>query len=110
MESTYAPKEPLGRRKSHRVPFQIGATVDSGGRALYGRLVNLSQGGALFEFTQRRSVFPGPCTLQLELGQEPDHHVSIPIDIVRAGHGQFGVEWRQPLPENVGRLSFLLKG
>ena len=110
MEGSYAPKEPLGRRKSHRVPFQIGATVDSGGRPLYGRLVNLSQGGALFEFTQRRSVLPGPCTLQLPLGKAADRQLSIPIEIVRAGRGQFGVEWRQPLPEDVGELSFLLKG
>ena len=110
MEDNYAPKEPLGRRKSHRVPLQIGATVDSGGHPLYGRLVNLSQGGALFEFKQRRSVLPGPCTLQLPLGNTPDRQLSIPIDIVRAAHGQFGVEWRQPLPEDVGELSFLLKG
>jgi len=110
MDGNYAPQEPLGRRKSHRVPFQVGATVDSGGRPLYGRLVNLSQGGALFEFRQRRSVLPGPCTLQLALGKAPDRQLSIPIDIVRAAHGQFGVEWRQPLPEDVGELSFLLKG
>ena len=110
MEGSYAPKEPLGRRKSHRVPLQIGATVDSGGHPLYGRLVNLSQGGALFEFKQRRSVLPGPCTLQLPLGNTPDRQLSIPIDIVRAAHGQFGVEWRQPLPKDVGELSFLLKG
>ena len=110
MDGNYAPQEPLGRRKSHRVPLQIGATVDSGGRPVRGRLINLSQGGALFEFKQRRSVFPGPCTLQLDLGKAPDRLISIPIDIVRAAHGQFGVEWRLPLPEDVGELSFLLKG
>src|ERR1700750_1329570 len=110
MESNEAPREPLGRRKSHRVPFQIGATVDSGGRALYGRLVNLSQGGALFEFKQRRSVFPGPCTLHVALGSAPDRQLAIPIDIVRAAGGRFGVEWRLPLREDVGDLSFLLKG
>jgi hypothetical protein len=110
MEATHAPEEPLGRRKSHRVPLQIGAIVDSGGRPVRGRLLNLSQGGALFEFTQRRFVLPGPCTLQLAVGKVPDRFVSIPIDIVRAAHGQFGVEWRQPLPEDVGELSFLLKG
>src|SRR5262249_34703249 len=110
MEGSYAPQEPLGRRKSHRVPFQIGATVDSGGHALNGRLLNLSQGGALFEFKQRRSIFPGPCTLQLPLGKTPDRQISIPIEIVRAAAGQFAIEWRQPLPEDVGELSFLLKG
>ena len=110
MDADYAPKEPLGRRKSHRVPLQIGATVDSGGHALNGWLVNLSQGGALFEFKQRRSILPGSCTLQLPLGKTADRQLSIPIDIVRTARGQFGVEWRQPLPEDVGQLSFLLKG
>ena len=110
MRANQAPEQPLDRRRSNRVPLRIGATVDAGGSSLPGRLVNLSQGGALFEFTQKRSVFPGPCVLQLPLGKAPDGYVSIPIDIVRAAHGQFGLEWRRPLPQEVGDLRFLLKG
>lgn len=104
-------KGPLGRRKSHRVLLRIGATVDTGGRSVHGRLINLSQGGALFESKQRRYVFPGPCTLQVALGKAPDRYVSIPIDIVRAAGGQFGLQWRPPLPgDEVVDLHFLLKG
>ena len=110
MQANQAPEEPLGRRKSNRVPLRIGAIVDAGGSTLRGRLVNLSQGGALFEFTQKRSVLPGPCVLQLPLRTAPDRNVSIPVDVVRAARGQFGLEWRQPLPEEVGDLRFLLKG
>jgi hypothetical protein len=103
-------REPLGRRKSHRVSLHIGATVDAGGRPLHGRLINLSQGGALFESKQRRYVFPGPCTLQVALGKAPDRYVSIPIDIVRAAGGQLALEWRQPPPgDEVVDLRFLLK-
>jgi PilZ domain len=109
MEVNQAP-EPLGRRRSHRVPLHIGATVDAAGRQVPGQLVNLSRGGALFRFTQRRSVFPGPCTLQVALGSAPNRYISIPVEIVRAAGGQFGLEWRQPLPEEVGELGFLLKG
>ena len=87
-------QSPLGRRRAHRVDLSLGAAVSAGERSLPGRIVNLSVGGALFKSKQRRARFPGPCHLTVSVGDTPKHQVSIPVNIVRAVNGQFGLEWR----------------
>jgi hypothetical protein len=91
----------LGRREWHRVRIDMPAVLQSGKRALRGRIVDISVGGALFQPDRTRVRLPGPCLLRLPLRSTLADHTSIAAQVVRASAGRFGLRWAQRIPAEV---------